>query len=238
MDLKDKVVVITGGSSGLGEAVAYQLADLGSRIILLARTEKDLKRVTDQINKKKGQADYFVCDITDLNHVKTTISQIVNKYKTIDILINNAGIWTDKEIEEKDPVTIENVFKTNALGQIFMTKSVLPIFKKQNAGHILFTISGAGYYDSDNTLWQVYGSSKWAMTGYVKSLKDDLKNTPIKVTGFYPGGFESMLYEKANRPNPHRQPWMMNTEDIAKAVIFCLVQPNDVLIETLVVSKK
>ena len=76
MDLKDKVVVITGGSSGLGEAVVYQLTDLGSKIVLLARTEKDLKRVTDQIKKKKGQADSFVCDIIDLNQVKKTVSQI------------------------------------------------------------------------------------------------------------------------------------------------------------------
>lgn len=74
------------------------------------------------------------------------------------------------------------------------------------------------------------------MTGFTKALRDELKDTKIKVTGFYPGGFDSMLYEKSKRPNAHNQPWMMKTDDVADIVVFALTRPKDVLMERIIVS--
>jgi NADP-dependent 3-hydroxy acid dehydrogenase YdfG len=175
-----------------------------------------------------------------LDEVKKTVSSILKDFKSIDILINNAGIWTDEELEEKNPELRKIVLETNALGNIQFTYEVLPHFQKKNAGYIFNVISTAGASDTpagNNVLWKTYGASKWAMTGFTKALREGLQGTKIKVTAFHPAGFESMLYEKAKRLNAHKQPWMMKTDDVAEVVVFALTRPDDVMMEKIFVNK-
>jgi NADP-dependent 3-hydroxy acid dehydrogenase YdfG len=121
-----------------------------------------------------------------------------------------------------------------------MIKALEPTFRAQNSGQIVNVISTSGNYDTssgNNTLWQTYGASKWALAGFTRAFKDSLEGTNIKVTGFYPGGFESNLYENAKRENAHEQPWMMKTEDVADALIFCLTRPDDMVVEKIIITK-
>lgn len=239
--LKDKVIVITGGSQGLGRAVARKASALGAVIVLVARREKFLKETQKKIATFGGRVDYFTCDIRHLSQVKETVRNIQKRYKQIDVLVNNAGVWSDEELEKRKPELRNQVFETNILGHIQFTKECLPIFRKQNSGYIFNVISTSGASETqsgNNSLWQTYGASKWAMRGFTKDLRHLLTGTKIKVTGFFPGGFESNLYENAGRPNPHHQPWMMKTDDIADIVIFALTRPEDMVIETLVVTKR
>ena len=109
-----------------------------------------------------------------------------------------------------------------------------------NQGYIFNVISTAGALNTpsvNNSLWKTYGATKWAMTGFTKALRDSLKDTKIKISAFHPGGFESMLYEKAKRLNSHSQPWMMKTSDVADIVVFALTRPDDVLVESITVTK-
>lgn len=238
--LKDKVVVITGASSGLGEQIAYKVAALGGKVALVARSSEKLKKVGGNIKSKNGIADYFVCDIQNLNEVKKTVDAITDKLGNIDILINNAGIWTDENLEKENPEMRKKALLTNTLGNIQFTYEVLPHFQKLNKGYIFNVISTSGVGDipsGDNSLWKTYGASKWAMTGFTKALRDSLKDTKIKVTGFHPGGFDSGLYESAGRPNPHGQPWMMKAADLADIIVFALTRPDDMMMERIVVSK-
>jgi short-subunit dehydrogenase len=132
------------------------------------------------------------------------------------------------------------VLEVNAIGTIEVTKAFEPTFRSQNEGHILTVISTSGTNDTssgDNTRWQTYGASKWALAGFTRAFKDSLEDTNIKVTGFYPGGFESNLYENAKREDAHNQPWMMQPNDVADALIFCLTRPADMVVEKLVVTK-
>ena len=174
--------------------------------------------------------------------VRQTVQQILKDVGRVDILINCAGIWTDEELEKDDPDLRRKAFEVNALGTIEFVKAFEPSLRAQNSGHILNVISTAGTdvtSAGDNTRWQSYGATKWALAGFTRALKDSFATdgVRIKVTGFYPGGFDSNLYENANRPEPHGQPWMMQTEDVADALIFCLNRPADVLVEKLVVTK-
>lgn len=238
--MDNKVIVITGASQGLGKALAYKTAQLGATTILVARTEKLLKEVKEKINNNGGKAEYYVCDIRDLNIVKKTVEQILKDFKNIDILVNNAGVWTDNELEKERPELRRIALETNTLGHIQFTNEFLPHFKTKNAGYIFNVISTSGVGDiqaGNNSLWQTYGATKWAMTGFTKALKDALKDTKIKISGFFPGGFESNLYENAKRKNPHNQPWMMKTEDVADIIVFALTRPDDVLMEKIVVTK-
>lgn len=238
--LKDKIVVVTGASSGLGEQIAYKIAEQGGKVALVARSETDLKKVRQSIIDKKGIAEYFVCDIQRLDEVKHTVSSIISQLGPIDILINNAGVWTDEELEKEKPEMRKQALLTNALGNIQFTYEVLPHFQKRNSGYIFNVISTSGVSDipsGDNSMWKTYGASKWAMTGFTKALRDSLKDSKIKITGFHPGGFDSDLYETAGRANPHSQPWMMRSADLADIIIFALTRPDDMMMERIIVSK-
>lgn len=240
MKLQNKTIIITGASSGLGECLAYKAAEEGAFVGLVARSEEKLKRIKQTIENKKGKAEIFICDIRDFSQVKNTTKKIFSVFNNIDIVVNNAGIWTDNDLEKENPERRKTAFETNALGNIQFTYELLPHFQQKNKGFIFNVISTSGISDSpagDNILWMTYGATKWAMRGFTKDLRNLLKNTKIKVTGFFPGGFESDLYESAKRKNPHNQPWMMKTEDIADIIVFALTRPDDVLMERIVVTK-
>lgn len=240
MSLKDKVVVITGASSGLGAMLAKKVATEGAKIALVARSEEKLQQLKQTIESNSGKTSLFVCDIRNLPQVQKTVKDIISHFGNIDTLINNAGIWTDDDLEKEHPERRKEAFETNALGNIQFTEEVLFHFKQKNEGYIFNVISTSGDVETpsgDNKLWKTYGATKWAMSGFTKTLRDSLIGTKIKVTGFFPGGFESDLYENAHRKNPHNQPWMMKTEDVADIIIFALKRPTDVLMEKIVVSK-
>lgn len=237
--LSNQVIVITGSGTGLGKSIAQKAAQLGAKIALVGKTESELKVTKEIIQTAKGIAEYFVCDITKDEEIAVTIKNIVKTYGDIDVLVNNAGVWTDEELEKERPELRKKAMDTNALGNIQFAYEVLPLFQKKNAGYIFNVISTAGASDTsagDNTRWKIYGASKWALTGFTKALRESLKDTKIRVTAFHPGGFDSMLYEKASRPNPHNQPWMMKTDDVADIVIFALTRPAGVMMERVIVS--
>ncbi len=235
--MKEKIVVITGASEGLGQAVATKLAEQGATLILVARGAAKLQSVAEQLG---SQTQYFVCDVSVPTQVRETAAKILGVYDSIDVLINCAGIWTDEELEKDDPDRRKKVLEVNTLGTIEFCKAFEPSMKLRNKGHVLNVISTSGNSETssgDNTLWQTYGASKWALSGFTRAFKDSLEGTNIKVTGFYPGGFESNLYENAHITDAHNQPWMMKTDDVADALIFCLTRPDDVLVEKLIVTK-
>jgi len=235
--MQDKIIVITGASEGLGKSTAIKLAQEGSTVILVAQNQDKLNETAGLIGDK---AQVYVCDVSSPRQVRETAQNIITDFKKVDVLINCAGIWTDEELEETDPDRRKKVLAVNTLGTIECTKAFEPLFRKQNSGHVLNVISTSGNFDTssgDNSLWQTYGASKWALSGFTRAFKDSLTGTNIKVTGFYPGGFESNLYENAGRPDAHDQPWMMKTDDVADALIFCLTRPADVLVEKLILTK-
>lgn len=235
--MKDKIIVITGASEGLGKATATKLIAEGSTVVLVAHNESKLSVAAQKLGPN---AHAYVCDVSQPDQIKQTVEQILNDLGRVDVLINNAGIWTDEALEKDDSSLRRKAFEVNTLGTIEFTKALEPIFREQNSGHILNVISTSGTSDTsagDNTLWQTYGATKWALAGFTRAFKDSLEGTHIKVTGFYPAGFDSNLYENASRPDPHGQPWMMKTEDVADALIFCLTRPADMLVEKLVVTK-
>ena len=231
--MQGKVVVITGASSGLGKCLAEKLAKLGATLVLIALDEPKLEKLA-----KKLKCDFYSCNIGDLQSVDETFSAIFKKYKRIDILINNAGIWTEDSYEEKHPEMRFHAFETNVIGHINVTNFVLPYLKRKNSGIIANVISTCGNVMLANAaLWKTYSATKFAMVGYSNALRNDLAGTKIKVFRFFPGGFESNFYEEARGAQAHNQPWMMKTEDVADVMIFALTRPADVYVEEIVVSK-
>jgi short-subunit dehydrogenase len=234
--VKDKVVIITGASQGLGKELSFQLAALEAKIALVSRTKSNLEQVKKEIMAKGGIAEYFVCDVTNQEQVIKTVKAVKDHFGTIDILVNGAGIWTTDELEDKRPELIEQSFKVNSMGPIFFTKAVLPTFKQNNKGHILNIVSKAGTDIPDNKDWPTYTATKWAVAGYTKALSYALADTKIKVSAFYPGGFESHIFETAGEKDAHNQPWMMRTKDVAMSIVFMIDTPDDLQVKSIEVA--
>ena len=175
--MQNKTIVITGASEGLGKAVARKLGVEGASIILVAQNEDKLLQTANEIGEN---AHPYVCDISNPQEVRQTVAKIVADFGKIDILVNNAGLWTDEELEKTDPDRRKRVLEVNAIGTIEVTKAFEPTFRAQNEGQILNVISTSGTDDTtsgDNTLWQTYGASKWALAGFTRAFKDSLEGS-------------------------------------------------------------
>lgn len=197
----NKVIVISGGSSGLGRASASLLTK-ENVVIILGREESRLKLVAKELG-----CDYIVCDITDIKSVENAVRSIVEERGHIDVLINNAGTYIKGETEENSIDEIKSTFDTNVIGLIQLTRAVVPHMKKLGKGTIINIASTAALHGSPKST--TYHSSKYAVSGYSESLHYDLKKYGINVSCIYPGGF-SDAGDDSNLP----------VDEVAKAVEF------------------
>ena len=140
MKLKDQVIVITGGSEGLGKAIAESLIEDGAKVIILALNEGTIVKTVGSLGEN---AEGFVCDIRDKSAVHKAFEKIYKKYGNIDILVNNAGIWFEGEIEDHPEDAVNNLFDTNVKGPIHTIQEALPRMKKRKKGQIFNVISTA-----------------------------------------------------------------------------------------------
>jgi len=235
-----KTVLLTGATHGLGKILAEKIAAGGGKVVLIARNHDLLKKVQEEIEAAGGRAEIYACDMRNIDALHDVLVAVLKNHD-IDVLINCAGIWTEDELEKDRPELRRAALETNTIAHIEITETLLPHFRKKNSGHIFNVISTSGASDSpsgDNSAWRAYGASKWAMRGYTNALLSLLKDTKIKVTGFYPGGFDSNIFETAGNKDAHGQPWMMKAEDVADVALFALTRPDDVMMETIVVTKK
>ncbi|MEK9181938.1 MAG: SDR family oxidoreductase [Patescibacteria group bacterium] len=189
MKSNKKVVVITGGNSGLGKATAKILA-LKNKVVILGKNVKEIKKTSKELG-----CEGIICDITDEKQIQDAFSQIIKKYKKVDCLINCAGVWIKGPIDENSPSEIRNTILVNTLGTILTVNALVPQFKKQKRGRIINIISQAGINVKVDR--SVYGASKWAITGFTKCLQMELNPFNISVVGFYPGFFHTNIFEKA-----------------------------------------
>ncbi|MFA7187880.1 MAG: SDR family oxidoreductase [Alphaproteobacteria bacterium] len=229
-NIENKKVLITGGSEGLDKALAKKMHDMGASVTILSRSEAKLKLVASEIGCK-----YIICDITNLEDCKKVKQEIGD----IDILINNAGVWTDDNLEKTNPEKIASTLQVNIIGAIQMTSMFLPRMKELNHGTIFFTNSISGRFPIADPEARTYSASKWGLRGYAEALKEDLKNTKIKVIQIHPCGFDTNIFESSgwDKNISHNQPWMTSTENIANAAMFSLNQPDDINISSIVIDK-
>lgn len=203
-----KTVLITGGSDGLGKAIAARLASK-YKVVIVSTNEDKLKAVAEELG-----CAYKICDVRDYSQAARTIAEI----GAIDCLINNAGLWTQGPLDENDPERIHEVLEVNTLGVINMTKAVIPIMKQQQAGLIININSQAGLYAKAER--GVYTASKWAITGFTKAIQPELAPHGIAVTGIYPGMMKTDMFNKMGIEKDMSKG--LDTEEVAKTIEFLL----------------
>lgn len=214
-----KTVVITGGSDGLGKALAEKLAP-ENKVIILARNEAALHKISQDIG-----CSYYVCDIRDAKQVASTFENITINHGRIDVLVNNAGVIINGELDQIPDETIENVITTNTLGTIYATKQAFARMKQQKEGLILNVVSTAGL--TAKATRGIYNASKWAITGFTKALQEEAVEYNVRVTGFYPGTIKTDLFAKAGLPLNGKA---LTTDQAVKAIEFVLSYDDKVLI--------
>ncbi|OAK42289.1 SDR family NAD(P)-dependent oxidoreductase [Bacillus wiedmannii] len=196
--LQDKVIVITGASSGIGEQVAMQVAEQGVTPVLMARTEEKLKVLAEKIKETYNTpCYYYVLDVSEEMEVQSVFSKVLQEVGRIDILVNNAGFGIFKTFEDASMDEVKDMFQVNVFGLVACTKAVLPYMVKRNEGHIINIASLAGKIATPKS--SAYAATKHAVLGFTNSLRMELSSTNIFVTAINPGPIDTNFFEIADQ---------------------------------------
>lgn len=196
---KDTVIVITGGSSGLGKALAQRLVKRGANLALIARDKDKLVRIKDELavtctaNRK---VEIFPCDVSDYDATEKTLNSIADTFGSPDILINSAGILREGYFEKLPLSTFQEVMDINYFGTLNCIKAIVPIFRKKGQGRIVNISSLGGKIGSFG--YTAYCSSKFAIVGLTDTLRAELKPLNIKFHLVCPGEFQSPMVDELN----------------------------------------
>ena len=211
-----KNIIITGGSDGLGKELAKSLSK-ENNVIIISPTENKLKKVADEIG-----CSYKVCDVSDYNSVNKNFTEIGK----IDVLINNAGLWIQDELDTNNSKRIDEVVSVNLLGVINCSKAVIPKMKENKEGLIININSQAGInHKAERT---VYNATKWGVTGFTKSLQDEVAKYGIRVTNVMPGMMKTEMFNKMNIDKNMDNG--IETKEVARLIKFIIDTPKDVMI--------
>lgn len=240
MDLKNKVVIITGASSGIGEATAVKLAKQGSKVVLTARREDKLESLKDRITSDGGQALVVTSDVTKKEDFENLVSKALDEFGTIDAIINNAGVMPLSYIKKLKTDEWEQMIDINIKGVLNGVAAVLPTLIKNKGGHIINISSSAAhnYFPGG----AVYCATKAAVKMFSEGLRQELApKYGINVTSIEPGAVNTELTETITdedileKLSEMQKMKTLESEDIAEAILYALAQPqraniNDVYI--------
>ncbi|MFT5600763.1 MAG: dehydrogenase/reductase SDR family protein 7B [Parvicella sp.] len=192
MNFKDKVVWITGASSGIGEALAIQISNLGAKVILSSRKDEELNTVA---SKCKGETMVLTLDLLKSEEFTQKTSDVMQQFGRIDMLINNGGISQRGEASATDITIDRKIMEVNYFGNIALAKSVLPIFQKQKTGSyvVISSLSGKfGFF-----LRSAYAASKFALVGFYESLRLEEEKNGVQVHLVFPGFIKTNISQNA-----------------------------------------
>ncbi|QLE59284.1 SDR family oxidoreductase [Nostoc sp. TCL26-01] len=239
ISLENQIVLITGASSGIGEACAKVFAGAGAKLILAARRWERLQNLVETLNLTSSQVHLLELDVRDRSAVESAISNLPTAWSNIDILINNAGLsrGLDK-LHQGDFQDWEEMIDTNINGLLYLTRYVVPGMVNRSRGHVVNIGSIAGHqtYPGGN----VYCATKAAVKVISEGLKQDLLGTPIRVTSVDPGMVETEFSnvrfhgddERANKVYQGVTP--LTADDVADVILFCATRSPHVNINEVI----
>ncbi|WP_121967961.1 SDR family oxidoreductase [Leptolyngbya sp. BC1307] len=236
-EIQNKVVIITGASSGLGEATARRLAKGGAKLMLAARREDRLKELADDINKAGGTAKYQLTDVTDRSQVEALAKATHQAYGQIDVLVNNAGLMPLSPLAALKVDEWDKMIDVNIKGVLYGVAAVLPIMKQQKSGHIINLSSVAGHQVFPSGV--VYCATKFA----VKAISEGIRlegNGEIRSTNISPGAVDTELtstisHEESAKNADQMYGVAIDADAIARAIAYAIEQPSDVDINEMII---
>ncbi|MGN6730552.1 MAG: SDR family oxidoreductase [Candidatus Binatia bacterium] len=211
MNFLNRVIVITGASSGIGRQLAVEFAARGAIIVGCGRSILKLKEALKEVRRTSPRSTMIGCDVSDAEQVRGMVKKILADYGQIDILVNNAGIGMRKAFIETSLETVEQLIRTNYLGAVYCTHEALPSMIARRIGHIVNISSVAGKIGTLNMA--AYCGSKFALNGWSESLYHELKPLGIKVSVICPGPVQTDFNRDFSDSEPKAPPAMVVTTD-------------------------
>jgi 3-oxoacyl-[acyl-carrier protein] reductase len=232
MELKDKVAIVTGGSSGIGKAIAEKLCQEGVKVAILSEKPDEIKQTVEEIKKKGGDAFAAPADLTKDDEVKNAVDKVLEHYKGVDIIVNNAGLGIFKPIHEMSVKEFDLHINVMLRGHFLVTKHLLPQLYEKKAGHVIFISS----------LWAKrfcakcsgYTAAKFGIRGFVQSLREEARHHNVKVTNIMPGTVKSPFFEKVDWETDLSK--ALETEDVANLISDLLKYPDRAVVEEVILQ--
>ena len=218
MKFKNKIVLITGASSGIGEAAAIEFAKNGASLILVGRRKEKLTEVEKKLSKYNTQLLVCPCDVSKKSEVKEMCKTVLEKFDRIDILVNNAGFGIYGKILDLDIDEIESQMATNYFGMVYCIKNFLPKMLEQKSGHIVNVASVAASFGLPGIA--SYCASKFAMLGFSEGLQHELKDSGVRVTVVSPIMVKTNFFDHPSFDSMSKNPsTAISSESVAKAIL-------------------
>ncbi|MCE5001132.1 SDR family oxidoreductase [Staphylococcus pseudoxylosus] len=229
-ELKNKVAIVTGASSGIGASIAETLSQHGVKVVLTGRNEARLSDVAKQLQENsQSEIDTHIVDVTQKDEVAKLVKETENKFGHVDILVNSAGLMLSSAITDGDVEAWENMIDVNVKGTLYGINAVLPIFLNQSTGHIINIASISGFEVTKQST--LYSASKAAVHTITQGLEKELAKTGVRVTSISPGMVDTPLSGNTDWGSRKK----LDPQDIAEAVVYALQQPSHVNINEVTV---
>lgn len=237
-NVKGKVVVITGASSGMGEAAAIHLSQLGAAVVLGARRNDRIEKLAKQIQESGGKALAIATDVTQRDQVKKLVDSAVEKFGRVDVILNNAGIMPLSPMDRLNVDEWDMMVDVNIKGVLNGIAAVLPYMKEQKSGQIINTSSVAGHKVFNGSA--VYSATKYAVRALTEGLRMEVKPYNIRTTIVCPGAVKTELLEHISEADIQQanKDYVgavgISPDSFARVVAFAISQPEDVDINEVI----
>jgi len=218
--IKNKVIVVTGASRGMGRYFCKHFSNQGAKIAAIARTKDDLAKLKKDIEINGGELEYYPLNITDYEEIQKAVDDIVSKWGRIDILINNAGINNKKPLEELNKEDIDNVIDINLKGYIYATRLIAPIMMRSKEYKYIFNISSMAGTRGLNSNG-LYYASKFGINGFSNAMSKYLMSNNINVVTLCPGAVKTDWWLSRNKW-PYEEKMLIDPGEVAGLIEFII----------------
>ena len=239
--IKDKVVVVTGASSGIGEATTVLLAEKGAKLVLGARGVDRLKTLADRIRQSGGEVAYAVTDVRKRADLSALVGLASEKFGKLDVIFNNAGVMPVSPLKDLRVEDWDEMIDVNIKGVLYGIAAALPVFRRQGSGHFIHTASTAARKTVPNQV--VYSATKEAVLAISDGLRQELAGN-LRASTILPGFTDTAFSEHVKSPDLKEQlqkagqKFAMSPEAVARAVAYVLEQPEDVNVGEVTLRSK
>jgi 3-oxoacyl-[acyl-carrier protein] reductase len=221
IDLSNKIAIVTGGTKGIGRAIAESLVAAGASVAITARHEDEITKAVSQINRRsRGLAKGYVCDVRDYNQVKSLFADV----GAVDILVNNAGVGIFASVESMSVEDFRTILETNVFGVFYCCHEAIPLMKQRGGGYIINISSLAG--TNAHPQMAAYNASKFGLNGFSEALMQEVRHDNIKVSYIMPG---SVNTEFGGDETSDQKSWQLQPNDVAEVVMDLLSQQSRAL---------
>lgn len=232
--MKGKIVLIVGGSGGIGSATARELASAGAKVVLAARNKSKAEEAAREINEKGGDAYAIEVNVTDSSSVQNMAEEVESSLGKIDVLVNAFGQGLIQPFKEINPDDAKEIIDVNVFGTFLVTQTVMKHMKEDEPSNVIMFPGTMGKYVMKNA--SVYAASKFAVQGFTKALVEELKRDKVKFTLFYLGGVDTPFWDDQRVGMRVKKEMMLNPKDVARSVLSAVMAPGTAVVNEIVMQ--